>query len=466
MHVNRLLYKAGYSKVRNNHIVAGITSNSKKVKEGFIFVVIKGSENDGYDYIVEAINSGAKTIISYKEYNEFDNVLVIDNVKDALALLLSIYYSDYSKKLKYIGVTGTNGKTSTSLLIYKYLEYNNIRSMVIGSNGVISLSKNEKTNNTTPNIEIIYDNIVYASKLGYKYIILEVSSAAISEYRVKYINFNIMVFTNFSLDHLDYHKTIESYFNAKKSIFDDLSNKSYALINSDDEKSKEVVKNTKAKVKTFGVNSGDYKGNIIATDEYLTFSINDLKYYAKLLGAFNVYNILPLFIIQDILHLNDNLKQFLMNLKPIPGRMNKLIHNDKMFIIDYAHTPLSVEESIKACLALTSNKLYVVVGCGGDRDKSKRKIIGEILSKYEITRIITSDNPRFEDPDNILDDISSGMTQEHFAFCDRKDAIRYAYKYATKDDIILVLGKGIEPYLDILGNKIPYSDFDFINSLK
>lgn len=464
MKINSLLKKLHLPIQINNHIVFGITSNSKEVKENYIFVAIKGYKNNGNDFITDAINNGAKTIIS-EEYFDFSNFILVNDSKEILALLLYHYNYNKFKKITFIGVTGTNGKTSTSTLIYDFLKYNNKKCILIGSNGIISLNKNEITANTTPNIEKIYDNINYAYINGYKYVVIEVSSVAVIEKRIKYIPFKIMIFTNFSLDHLDYHKTLDNYFNAKLEIFKILDSGSYAVVNSDDIKSKDIINATKAKVLTYGINVGNIKISNIINDSYLSFIFNNKIYKTNLIGKFNIYNILPLFIVSNILKLKKNIFLFLLLEKPIPGRMNLIIHKNKRFIIDYAHTPKALENVLNEVKNIKHNKVFVIVGCGGSRDKSKREVIGKILNKYDYNIILTSDNPRYEDECLIIKDIEKGLIKEHIVYVSRKEAIDYAYNHSNCDDLILVLGKGIERYIEKKGIKEEYCDYDYIYSL-
>lgn len=465
MRVNTLCQCLNLNYAINNHYISKITDDSRCCINNSIFVAIKGNKVDGNKKIDEAIKNGAKTIIIDNNVIKKDgiNYIYVENCKRTYALMLSIYYKKIMKKINVIGVIGTNGKTTTSTLIYKYLLLNNIKTMLIGSNGAYCKDYYHRHNNTTPGISELYDYFILAYNLKINYIVMEVSSISVSMLRVLGIEFDTLIFTNFSEDHLDYHKNMDLYFYDKSILFIKLKEKNNAIINVDDEKGKSLIKYCESKLYDYGYNSLKYKlDNIIESENGIVFSVNGIIYKSNLLGGFNAYNILPLFAIRDIYKLKKSINDFLSESMIVDGRMNKINVPYGNVIIDYAHTPCAVEMVISAVSKICKEDLYVVVGCGGDREKEKRKKIGEILSNNKCIPIITSDNPRFENPNAIIKDIITGMRVKPISFVNRAEAILYALNQMKDNDYVLILGKGCEDYLDIRGVKKEYSDFKIV----
>ncbi|MBQ3253198.1 MAG: UDP-N-acetylmuramyl-tripeptide synthetase, partial [Acholeplasmatales bacterium] len=314
-----------------------------------------------------------------------------------------------------------------------------------------------KHNNTTPDISILYKYFNIAYKNNIKYIVMELSSIGVSELRIRYIPFNILVFTNFSEDHLDYHINMDRYLFNKCIPFYQLDNNSYSIVNIDDSNYEEIIKHSYSNVITYSIiNDSDYKAtDLNILNSGITFKINNIEYKSNLLGRFNIYNLLPLFPISKILNLT-NLKLFMNDLK-IQGRMNLIKIDNKNIIIDYAHTPEAVKSVIQEVLRIASGRIFVIVGCGGNREREKRRIIGNILKSYNIIPIITTDNPRYEDPLDIINDIN--IDNSFTVVADRKKAIIYGINNMKDNDYLLILGKGCEDYMEIKGRKIPYSDY-------
>ncbi len=467
MKINTLCQKVGIAKVLYNHEIFLITEDSRDCIDNSVFFAIKGNTNDGYIKIEDAIKNGAKTIITDRKTEEFFgiNYIYCENPKRMLALFLKFYFQRILKKLHIIGVIGTNGKTTTTTVIYNYLNYIHKDCMLIGSNGCFAKKFEKKHNNTTPKATELYVYFQYAYRHCISYVVMEVSSIAVSELRVLGIPFQTLVFTNFSEDHLDYHHTMNEYLFAKSIPFFQMKETDYIILNVDDAASKNILKHTNAKVITYSVirNSMLKAENIISDKSGIAFDVDSMHYKTNLLGRFNVYNLLPLFAICKIFNFpSSKIPDFLKGFKEVSGRMNMVEAKDKKIIIDYAHTEEAVRNAVMEAKLMTKNNLYVIVGCGGNREKEKRKKIGKLLNNMNCEIIITSDNPRFENPMKIIEDIKSGIKREATIIENRTDAIHYGLNKMHKDDVLLILGKGCEDYMDIHGRKEKYSDFQVI----
>lgn len=471
MKINKLCLKLGLSKVLNNHYIYHLTDDSKACIDNSVFFAIKGNRVDGHDLIDEAINNGATTIFLEKKVNERIgvNYVYCINTKRYLALALRYYHERNMKKLKIIGVIGTNGKTTTTTIIYNYLKYINKGCMLIGTNGCYSDGFYKEHNNTTPKAVELYSYFEYAKNHKKKYVIMEISSIAVSELRVLGINFETIIFTNFSEDHLDYHKSLDRYLFSKLIPFYKLNDKKSVIINLDDSNSQYIIKHTIANVIGYSItNKSKYQGSNLKACEYgIEFDVDDIHVRSNLLGGFNAYNILPLFGLCDVIKAKKNkINEFLSQFKQVDGRMNVVDIDSKHIIIDYAHTEDAVKNVISEIKKIAKRKIYVVLGCGGNREKEKRSKIGEVLESEACINIITSDNPRYEKPEDIINDILQGFNEKPIVIYDRKEAIRYALSKLEEDDYLLILGKGVEGYIEINGKKEAYSDLDIINNWK
>jgi UDP-N-acetylmuramoyl-L-alanyl-D-glutamate--2,6-diaminopimelate ligase len=295
---------------------------------------------------------------------------------------------------------------------------------------------------------------------------MEISSIGISELRCHMLEFYLIVFTNISEDHLDYHKTIDNYLFNKLIPIYNLSKKSHLIINKDDGSYKEIVKHTKCLVHTYSIYSkSDYKAlNPKTNEDEICFIIGEQVYHQKVLGLFNIYNVLPLFFFKDKFKISDDeFKDFISSLGPIDGRMNQIKFNNRNVIIDYAHTESAVKTVLESVLPLATKDVYLIFGCGGNRQKDKREKIGKVVSGFNVNVILTSDNPRTEKPIDIINDIKKGITKEVVTIEDRKDAINYGLDKLKDNDWLIILGKGIENYLEINNEKVEYSDFKVVN---
>lgn len=471
MYLKRLLKGIIEDRLIINHFVNNITDDSKEVQKNDIYVCIDGYTFDGHDFMMEAIKKGCKTIIckTFIKKIEGINFIKVSDTKKIYALLLKKYNKKYLRKVKIIGVTGTSGKTTTSSIISEALLYNGINNILIGSNGIKINNNIIKTNNTTPNIRIIYECIKKANIHKIKYIIMEVSSQSIKELRSYYLDYEVGIFTNLYNEHLDYHKTMEDYFYTKLLFL----NKCKKVIINKDSKYYQLVNQYCKDIKTFSINTNsDLKASLIthSLDEGMNFKINYLgkKYKAKtyLIGDFNIYNILASFLsISNLIKIEDFIR-FLNIYYRIDGRMNFYNFKGLTFLIDYAHTSNEVWSVLKTVKEYTNKRLILVIGCGGNRDISKRPEIGRISTSLTDYVIFTNDNPRYEDDKKIIKDILSGVRNDNYeVILDRYEAIKRAISISTNKEIIIILGKGIEDYQIINNIKYEFNDLEAVKKI-
>lgn len=451
MRVNKLLN----TKFKNNHVISKITNNSKECSKDCIFIV----NDKNIKYLDEALSLGAATIISEKEVklNYEINMLIVDNIKLYQAKILKCFYNKQLQKYKIIGVTGTNGKTSTSTYIYKYLRYINEDVLLISSNGIFLDDLIFETNNTTPSIFKIYEfldknlkkNKFKKIKNNTHYLILECSSQGIRDLRLKYITFDIILFTNITSDHLDFHKNYSDYFYSKCLLINQLKNQGIVItntLNCDGQLIKEISNN---KVYTFGKNS-DYNYNIISSTLSNTlFEINNDLYKTSIVGDHQIENLTASFVALSKLKIDMSFyKNFLYQLDPLPGRFNVYKIKNKNIIIDYGHTYNAFIKTIDFVKKNVNSKIWVVCGCGGNRDKTKRPLIGQYVTNTADFVIFTEDNNRDELFEDIIYDITNEIINKNFKIIqNRYNAVYYALKNSADDDYIVIIGKGIEKTL-------------------
>ena len=438
-------------------------TDSRKVKEGQIFVALVGHTVDGHDYIDQAIANGASKLIVSKEGNySIPYELVKDTEKYLNDALVSEYAKDF-KDLDFIGVTGTNGKTTTCYLIYQMLSKLGVKVAYMGTIGFYYNDTKIVLNNTTPDILTLYSLILDAKEAGIKTIVMEVSSHSLSYKRIEGIKYKVGGFTNLTEDHLDFHKDMNDYLEAKLKLIDYLDKDAKMLVNSDDESSKRFME--KYPCLTYGEKDSDYhivKYDITPSKTALEFSYNNENYkiVTNLTSKFNVYNyLLALSIVHEYGYEINNILDITKDIYPPKGRCETYEVGDAYAVIDYAHTPDAVEKVIEAYTALKKARIITIVGCGGDRDNKKRPIMGGIASDLSDYVIFTSDNPRTEDPKKIMDDIIAGVKKDNYEIeLDRKTAIDKGIKMLEKEDILLILGKGHEDYQIIGHEKIHLDD--------
>lgn len=437
-----------------------IEFNSRSISKNDLFIAIKGNDLDGNFYIPQAIDNGAKIILcesSPKIIVKGISYVIIKDSRQSLAIISSNFYNNPSSKLKLIGITGTNGKTTTSTLMHQLFMLLNNKVGLISTNKILINKKVLQSTHTTPdplNLNRILSMMV---EEGVEYCFMEVSSHAIDQHRIYGLNFDIGLFTNLSHDHLDYHKSFKEYRDVKKAFINSLSKNSFAIINADDKNGAYMTQNTKAKVYKYALkSSSDFSLKILEKDfNGMKLLINGHEVWSKLIGEFNAYNILATYSLAKIFEYSDELiLNKISSLISADGRFERILKNNNknIGIIDYAHSPDSVQKILETLNELKNKEesLIIVIGCGGDRDKAKRPLMGKIAASLSNKVIFTSDNPRFEDPKLIIDQMESGVEQKDVykisRIIDRKEAIEFACQIAKDDDVILVAGKGHEKY--------------------
>ena len=430
-----------------------LQSNSKKIKNGDTFIALRGIKDDGHNYISEAISNGASKIIC--EYGDYPNMVKVENSIDYLHNYVKDKYLPYINKLKLIGITGTNGKTTTSFFIYQALNKLSIKCAYIGTIGFYIDGKIKDNINTTPDILSIYQMLIKCVKEKVEYVVMEVSSQGLAYNRVDGLKFDYTIFTNLTLDHLDYHKTMDNYLHAKMKLFDNLKEDGIGIVNLDDQYYKKFITDNTI---TYGV-LGDYKiRDINYSINNSSFTVNNIKYESNLIGEYNIYNLCVVIIILNLLKIDsDKIRDIVYSLKSAPGRMEKINYNDSIIIIDYAHSPDAVKKVLEALK--DKGNVTTIIGCGGNRDRSKRKEMGKIATKYSNYVIFTADNPRDEEIEDIIIDMIQNVDSFNYEIeLNRKNAIIKGIQRLEKNDILLVLGKGHEEYQEIKGVKYPFSD--------
>ena len=437
-----------------------IKTDSRKVKKGDTFIAIKGNTVDGHDYIEKAIENGASKIVcEHGSYNV--ETIVVPDTKEYLQKYIVDNYKDIVNKLDIIGVTGTNGKTTTCFLTYQMLNKLGIKTAYIGTIGFYVENEVYELPNTTPEITEIYSMLTTALEKGCKAVVMEVSSHALSFKRVEGLSFTIEAFTNLTEDHLDYHKTMENYLKAKLLILDYLKDTGTIIVNNDDEYGKYFKKKN---YKTIGFTKSDYE--VISYESTDSGTIINFKYHEKnlsvttnLRGKFNVYNYMTALAIINTYGIDiQKIFDITKDVFPPKGRCEQIKVRDAEAVIDYAHTPDAVEKIINSFLENKKGKIITIVGCGGDRDPKKRPIMGNVATQKSDYVIFTNDNPRTEDPKIIMENIISGVTKDNYEIIfDRKEAINKGLDLLEKNDTLLILGKGHEDY-QIIGHEKHHLD--------
>ena len=468
-----ILYKVEISSVigATGVDISSVEFDSRKVEKDSLFVAIAGTQTDGHQYITQAIINGAIAIVAEQvpsETKEGINYIIVKDSSKALAVLASNYFGNPSDKIKLIGVTGTNGKTTIVSLLYDlFLSMGKKVGMLSTINNKINNEVIKSTHTTADALQINYLLTEMISQ-DCEFCFMEVSSHAIDQNRVVALEFNIMIFTNISHDHLDYHSTFNHYIKTKKKVFDQLDYNSIALVNNDDKNGMGMIRDTKAKKQTYSLKSmSDFKCKILENQfDSTLLSINNYDLWTKLIGEFNAYNILAVYASGILLNVEEGkLLEGISLLDSPEGRFQSVRNKEGITaIVDYAHTPDALKNVLNTINKIRSGneKLISVIGCGGDRDTGKRPEMGAIASDLSSQVIITSDNPRSEDPEKIIKEIMSSLDPVQKKKCleimDRKQAIKTACMIAKENDIILISGKGHEKYQEIKGVKYPFDD--------
>jgi len=462
----------------NSREITELVIDSRKVTEGSLYVAIRGTVVDGHSFITSAIEKGAAAVVCEELPQTLAENVTYILVKDsskALGHLASNYYGNPSQKLKLIGVTGTNGKTSVSTLLFDVFKNLGYPAALLSTVEIRIGEEIIPATHTTPDVITINRILAEAVEKGYEFAFMEVSSHGIAQNRIEGLHFKIAGFTNLTHDHLDYHKTFEEYLKTKKRFFDELEDTAIAITNVDDKNGNVMLQNTKSKKKSYALKTmADYHGKLLEVDfNGMLLNFNGKEFWTTLTGKFNVYNLLLVFGIAAELGFEQNeILQAISKLKRVSGRFETFKSDGGIFfIVDYAHTPDALENILDSIndIRTKNERLITVFGCGGDRDHSKRPEMGNIATKKSTLAIITSDNPRTEDPAQIIKEIEAGVEPQNFSkytsIPDRKEAIKMAIKFAEPKDIVLVAGKGHETYQEINGVKHHFDDKEVINEL-
>lgn len=458
--------------------VTGVSADSRKIGADYLFVAVRGITTDGHAYIPQAIEQGAKAIICEQlpeimPYNI--TFITVEQPAVALGFVLSEWYGHPSRKFKLVGVTGTNGKTTTATSLYELFKQSGHTAGLISTVCNYIDTKSLPATHTTPDTETLYSLLAQMAASGCEYVFMEVSSHAIDQHRISGLSFAGGIFTNLTHDHLDYHHTFDNYLKAKKRFFDELPDTAFSLTNADDKNGLVILQNTQSAKRTYSLRvSADYKGKILESHfDGTEMLINNREINIRLVGRFNAYNMLAVY--GAAVELGEDPEKTLIALSgihPVSGRFETLRSpKDFTAIVDYAHTPdalTNVLNSIHGVLE-GKGKIITVVGAGGNRDKSKRPIMAKEAARLSDMLILTSDNPRYEEPDAIIQDMEAGLSpsdKEHaLSITDRFQAIKTAVALAKKGDVILVAGKGHENYQEIKGVKHHFDDKEKLEEL-
>ena len=475
-----ILYKVHIEAVHGatDVVVSKIEFDSRKIQLNDVFVAIRGTLSNGHDYIEKALSLGAIAVIC----EEFPSVIVngvtyikVKDSNEALAFLAANYYENPSENIRLVGVTGTNGKTTIASLLYQLFKKAGYKVGLLSTVKIMVDEQEFKATHTTPDSLTINKYLDLMVQEGCEFCFMEVSSHGVHQKRTEALHFEGGVFTNLSHDHLDYHNSFAEYRDVKKSFFDNLSKDAFALTNIDDKNGLVMLQNTKAKKLTYALKSyADYKAQILENQlSGLLLKINDNEVWVKLIGSFNAYNLLAIYGVAVELGIEKTeALRLLSELESVSGRFQFIVSDSKITaIVDYAHTPDALENVLKTIedIRTKNEQLITVVGCGGDRDKTKRPIMANIASSMSDKAIFTSDNPRTENPETIIEEMEKGVEPQDFkktvSILDRKQAIKTACQLANPNDIILIAGKGHETYQEINGVRHDFDDLKIVTEL-
>jgi len=478
--LKEIIYKVAIEAVKGSTDIAinKLDFDSRKMEANDVFVAIRGSISDGHDYIEKAIHLGAIAVVcdTFPE-NPISGITYIQ-VKDtnkALAFMAANYFGNPSSNLKLVGITGTNGKTTIASLLYQLFKKAGFKVGLLSTVKILVDTIEYKATHTTPDSITINHYLKEMTEAGVEYCFMEVSSHGIHQKRTEALHFAGGIFTNLSHDHLDYHPTFAEYRDVKKSFFDNLPKTAFALSNIDDKNGAVMLQNTAAKKLTYALKSyADYKAQILENQlSGLLLKINGNEVWVKLIGTFNAYNLLAIYGTAIELGLeNLEVLRLLSDLESVSGRFQFIVSNSNITaIVDYAHTPDALENVLKTIndIRTKNEQLITVVGCGGNRDKAKRPIMANIATELSDKTILTSDNPRNEIPEEIINEMEQGVAAQNYkkslSITDRKQAIKTACQLAQPNDIILIAGKGHETYQEINGVRHHFDDMETVTEL-
>lgn len=475
-----ILYKVSIEAVHGTTDVAisKIEFDSRKIELDAVFVAIRGTLSDGHDYIEKAIALGARVIICEAFPSELKagvTFIQVADTNEALAFLSANFYENPSAKIKLVGVTGTNGKTTIASLLYQLFKKAGYKVGLLSTVKIMVDADEFKATHTTPDSLTLNYYLDQMIQEGCEFCFMEVSSHGIHQKRTAALEFAGGVFTNLSHDHLDYHNTFAEYRDVKKAFFDQLSKTAFAITNGDDKNGGIMLQNTKAKKITYALKSyADYKAQILENQlSGLLLKINENEVWVKLIGSFNAYNLLAIFAVAVELGIEKvEALRLLSELESVSGRFQFIVSETKITaIVDYAHTPDALENVLQTIedIRTKNEQLITIVGCGGDRDTSKRPIMADIAASLSDKAIFTADNPRTEDPEAIIHEMEKGVAPHHYkktlSILDRKQAIKTACQLANPNDIILIAGKGHETYQEIQGVRYDFDDLKIVTEL-
>lgn len=452
--------------------------DSRKVQLNDVFIAVRGTQVDGHDYIKKAVDQGAIAIVCEALPEELINGVTYVETTDsasALAIMASNFYGNPSENLKLVGVTGTNGKTTIATLLYQLFTKAGFASGLLSTVKVMVADQEFAATHTTPDPLAINSYLAQMSDAGVEYCFMEVSSHGIHQQRTKGLKFAGGIFTNLTHDHLDYHNTFAEYRDVKKRFFDELPADAFALVNVDDKNGQVMIQNTKAKTYSYAIKSyADYKAQVLENQfSGLLLKIGDNSVWTKLIGSFNAYNLIAIYASAELLGLEQmEALKLLSELQSVSGRFQYFISPKGITaIVDYAHTPDALKNVLGTIndIRTKNEELITVVGCGGDRDKTKRPKMAHLASALSTKAIFTSDNPRTEDPDVIIEEMEKGVEPQNFnktlSITNRKQAIKTACQMANTNDIILIAGKGHETYQEVNGERSHFDDFETVSEL-
>ena len=474
--VREILYKVNINKVIGDTgtLIRNVVSDSREVTEKDLYIAIDGVNVNGHKFINSAIKKGAICIVCEvlpEKLHESILYVLVKSTRESIGIISSNYFSNPSSKLKLIGITGTNGKTTIATLLYSLYKTAGLKAGLIST--VINYvdGKEIDSTQTTPDSLTINKLLYQMVEEGIQYCFMEVSSHGIEQRRISGLEFAGGIFSNLTHDHLDYHNSFDDYRDVKKDFFDNLPNTAFSLINKDDKNGKYMVQNTKSRIFTYGLKTyADYKIKILEFSlEGMLLKINESEFWSNLSGKFNAYNLLAVFSTASILGMPfSETLQLMSMLKNVKGRFEYLKLNNITAIVDYAHTPDALKNIINSINEIKTNKesLITIIGCGGNRDKSKRPVMGDIASSLSSKVIFTSDNPRNESPEKIIQDMVSGVmplnSVKTISIANRKEAIKTACQLAKSNDIILIAGKGHEKFQEINNKKHLFDDYKVV----
>lgn len=454
--------------------ISGIAYDSRQVKPGYLFVCISGFKTDGHLYIADAVKNGAQAVLIEKDITDYTDLTVVKtpNNRKTLAVVAANFYGQPSKEMKVIGVTGTNGKTTTTHLIKAIMEEASIKTSIMGTLYARVGDTTMDFGHTTPEASDIEHFMKISRNNSARYSVMEVSSHALDLYRVEGIDFNIAVFTNLTQDHLDYHKNMEEYKAAKLKLFAMISPQegNFAAVNADDSYASDFINASRVPALTYGLSDNcdvqavNVKSNLKGSSFTVIFKDERIIFKIKLIGLFNIYNALAAITVGLGEGIRPEIiKTALEKVEGVPGRFEEVDCGQNFtVVVDYAHTPDGLENILRTGRELTANRLITVFGCGGDRDRGKRPLMGEVAASYSDFCVVTSDNPRSEDPEAIIRDIIPGMDKvgdsRYAIISDRREAIRHAIHLARKGDLVVIAGKGHETYQLIKDKKLNFDD--------